>query len=478
MIMAADATPPADPLAIDLRGAASQLVEGTIIDGKYRIESILGRGAMGVVAAATHLALREKVALKFLFLRGDGDPDFRVRFRREAHVSARLKNEHVTRVIDVGTWNDKALFMVMEHLTGTDLRNVVRDSTPMSVERAVDYLVQICEGMAEAHALGILHRDLKPSNLFVTKRPDGTDLVKILDFGVSKWATQEGENDDLTMTGAVVGSLKYMSPEQLLGAGDLDPRTDVWAIGSILFEMLVGRPPYDFPNVAGIYAALASGRPPPSMKEQRPSLPAALDAVVAKALRRDRDDRFANVAELAAAALAAVESPFAEHARRKLLATLGTASGAEPLTTTAGLTFPSSGSYLAVSPASTRGDRISVSPERATARAKLAPLSTIAAGAAVVLSIVAILGRSGTQAATLATASLAGMTFASVGPTDDPSPPPGAAATPATATAPIQTKSKRLYKAPTKSRKHVSTATTATSQPAVRAPVDPLNDRQ
>jgi serine/threonine protein kinase len=337
--------------AIEPRAILKDLKEGTVIDGKYRVDTVLGRGAMGVVVAATHQELREKVALKFLYVRTDNGSDFRARFRREAQVSAKLKNEHITRVIDIGTWREHALFMVMEHLTGTDLRKVTRNFGALPVDRAVDYIIQVCEGMAEAHAHGIIHRDLKPSNLFVTKRPDGTDLIKILDFGISKWSAQEGEVDDLTQTGVVLGSPKYMSPEQLFGSGAVDMRADVWSIGAIFYELLVGRPPFDFPTLTRICAELSSDRPPPNMREQRPDLPAALDEVVQHALQRDRDLRIANVADLAGVILDAVGSPYAAAVKLKLQATLDAATGREFLGTTTGSLALSSGAFGSMSSA-------------------------------------------------------------------------------------------------------------------------------
>ncbi len=152
-----------------------ELTVGAIVDGKYRIDEVLGRGAMGVVVAATHLQLGERVALKFLRYRARGvNDDFQSRFKREARVSARLKNEHITRVIDVGVWRDQVPYMVMDYLTGSDLRQLVKKNGPLPVAQAIDFTVQICVGIAEAHAAGIVHRDLKPSNLFITRRPDGS----------------------------------------------------------------------------------------------------------------------------------------------------------------------------------------------------------------------------------------------------------------------------------------------------------------
>src|SRR6478735_12588042 len=207
-----------------LHSLADELQPGAIVEGKYQVEHVLGRGGMGIVVAATHITLRERVALKFLLVRDDSADDFAARFKREAQVSAKMRSEHVARVIDVGMWKGRAMFMVMEFLAGTDLRKLLRAQGPLSVETAVGYMVQICEGMAEAHANNVVHRDLKPSNLYLTKRPDGSDLVKILDFGISKWNPTDEEVGELTRTGVVLGSPKYVAPEQVFGSAVVDAR--------------------------------------------------------------------------------------------------------------------------------------------------------------------------------------------------------------------------------------------------------------
>jgi serine/threonine protein kinase len=300
----------------------TQLTPGTVISGKYRIDSILGRGAMGVVVAATHLELREAIALKFLYAKTDGSEDFKSRFRREAQVSAKLRNEHITRVLDVGTWREGAMYMVMEYLAGNDLRKMIRTQGPFPIGAAVEYIVQVCEGVAEAHAHGIIHRDLKPSNLLVTKRADGSDLVKILDFGISKWTAMGEEEGELTQTGVVLGSPKYMSPEQLFGAGSVDSRTDIWSIGAILYELIGGRPPYDQPSLARICADLAGNKPPPRLRDQRTEVTPELEAVVLHCLERSVELRIQSVADLAGDLLAAVGSPYAEQVRTRIRQTL------------------------------------------------------------------------------------------------------------------------------------------------------------
>jgi serine/threonine-protein kinase len=288
---------------------------GTVIDGKYRVERIIGRGGMGVVVQATHLDLDEQVALKFLNTSDEEvEGDFRARFTLEARVCAKLRNEHIARVHDVGVWREKIPFMVMDYLEGADLRRELRGGGKLPVARAVDYVVQICEALAEAHAQGIVHRDLKPPNIFITKRPDGSDLVKVLDFGISKWASLGDGLSELTKTGVMLGSPKYMSPEQLNGE-PIDGRADVWAIGAMLYVMLTGRPPYDFPQVTQTFMAIASGARPAAASSIEPAVPPELDALIFRCLTRDPALRVQNVAELAGAALDAIDSPFAEQVR-------------------------------------------------------------------------------------------------------------------------------------------------------------------
>ncbi len=309
----------------DGSSALAALTVGTVIDGRYRVDEILGEGAMGVVVGAKHLSLGERVALKFLRCRSRGvDDDFRARFRREARVSAMLRDEHVTRVTDVGIWRDHVPYMVMEYLAGTDLRRLVKSEGPLPVARAVDLVVQICVGMAEAHGKGVVHRDLKPSNVFVVPRADGSELVKIIDFGISKWAAGEADLDELTKTGIVLGSPKYMAPEQLAGSARVDARADVWSIGAILYQLLAGRPPFDFANYARLFAEVTSGRPPPAFGAE---VPKAVEAVLMRCFASDPDARVQNVAQLAGGLLDALEAPFAAAVRERLEATLR--SGAE-----------------------------------------------------------------------------------------------------------------------------------------------------
>jgi len=313
-----------------------QLCAGTLVDGRYRVDETLGRGAMGVVVAATHVHLHERVALKFLDtrIRVTVD-DFYARFVREARVSAKLRGEHVARVIDVGRWQDRYPFMVMDHLTGSDLRKTLNAAGGvLPIELAIEYIVQLCEGMAEAHALGIVHRDLKPSNILITKRPDGSDLLKILDFGISKWSAQEGQTADITLTGVMLGSPKYMAPEQLFGASSVDARADVWSIGAMLYELLTGRRPFDAPTLAQICRELALAKAPPPMSGEGRAVPPAIEAVVLRCLQHELSARVANVAELAGSLLEASGSPHAAAVRLRLEAVLTTHSERALVTST------------------------------------------------------------------------------------------------------------------------------------------------
>jgi serine/threonine-protein kinase len=361
---------PADASGLDLDPSAHEadplppLEAGAMIEGKYRIDRVIGRGGMGVVAAATHLDLDEPVALKFLQVPDTDTPDdFRARFALEARVCAKLRNAHIARVHDVGEWMGRVPFMVMELLDGVDLRRVLKDGRRVPIDRAVDIVVQVCEGLAEAHAQGIVHRDLKPPNIFLTRRPDGSELVKVLDFGISKWAEELGE---LTKTGVMLGSPKYMSPEQLNGTA-VDGRADVWSIGAILYGMLTGRPPYDFTNVAQTFMAIATGAPPPAPTSLDPSIPPAVESVVLRCLAHDRNARIGSVAELAGELLRAVDSPHASEVQGQLLAVLEPAMSTSmrsgpvslrssgPLSSTTGsynaaFAVGNSGSYPVVSP--------------------------------------------------------------------------------------------------------------------------------
>jgi serine/threonine-protein kinase len=272
--------------------------EGDVIADKYRVEHVLGTGAMGVVVAAEHLQLRKRVALKFLSAKFSDDAAISTRFEREAQAAVQIKSEHVARVIDVGILETGSQYIVMEHLEGDDLGRVLDRVGRLPIEDAIDYLLQACEALAEAHALGMVHRDLKPENLFLTRRADGSSLVKVLDFGISKAPSLDLSSTSATATTAIMGSPAYMSPEQVRSAKNVDERTDVWALGVILYELLTGRQVYEAENASAVLAMIVAD-PPPPLRSLRADAPEGLEAVILRCLEKDPAWRIRNVAELA-----------------------------------------------------------------------------------------------------------------------------------------------------------------------------------
>jgi serine/threonine protein kinase len=267
---------------------------GQVLDGKFRVDRVLGEGGMGVVVAATHIALGQKVAIKFMLPRALASADNVARFEREARAVVRLRSEHVARVSDVGRLQTGAPYIVMEFLEGYDLDQLLESKGALPIETAVDYLLQACEAIAEAHSLGIVHRDLKPTNLFLTTRVTGKPLIKVLDFGISKSNT--ADDLSLTSTSQIMGSPNYMSPEQLRSARNVDARTDIWALGAILYELLTRQVPFVADSVTQLTAMVVTEAPRPIL-ELRPEIPAPLAAAVMKCLEKRRDDRFQSVSE-------------------------------------------------------------------------------------------------------------------------------------------------------------------------------------
>jgi eukaryotic-like serine/threonine-protein kinase len=279
--------------------ARSPVQPGEVIGGKYRVERVLGAGGMGVVVAATHLELGQSVALKFILqeaLTGQGAVE---RFMREARAAVRLKSEHVARVYDVGRDQEDRPYMVLELLEGQDLARVNKTKGPLPVADAVEYVLQACEALVEAHAAGIVHRDLKPQNLFVTRKLNGAPLVKVLDFGIAKAIGPAAVGQmSLTDSQQVIGSPLYMAPEQMRSARTADARTDIWALGVILYELLGGQAPFDGETVTEVCIHVVNDEPK-ALHALRPGLDQKLVDVVMKCLLKNPDARWQNVAQLA-----------------------------------------------------------------------------------------------------------------------------------------------------------------------------------
>jgi serine/threonine-protein kinase len=243
--------------------------------------------------------LDDEVAIKFMLPEAIGNAQAVERFSREARAAVKIKSEHVVRVHDVGILDNGTPYMVMEYLRGKDLAEWLTERGTIPIEQAVDFILQASEAIAEAHSLGIVHRDLKPANLFVIQRGDGPYL-KVLDFGISKLTGKKTTGPEMTRTSVVMGSPFYMSPEQLRSTRDVDLRSDIWALGVILYELIAGGPPFEGDTMPELVHRTVF-EPPPPLRDVRPDAPQALEQVILKCLEKDAAARFQNLAELAAA---------------------------------------------------------------------------------------------------------------------------------------------------------------------------------
>ena len=262
--------------------ATSAPEPGQTLAGKYLVEEVLGIGGMGVVVSAKHIQLDQKVAIKYLLPAALLNPEVVERFAREARAAAKIRGEHVARVIDVGQFDDGAPYMVMEHLEGHDLAKHLELHGPLPIEDAIRYLLETCEALAEAHGAKIVHRDLKPSNMFLATQPDKSAIIKVLDFGISK--TGDAPTAALTKTSALMGTCFYMSPEQLTNPKGVDHRSDIWSLGVILYELLAGRPPFLGESVPEIIGGILSNQPE-SIRTLRAEVPFGLEVVIGKCMQ-------------------------------------------------------------------------------------------------------------------------------------------------------------------------------------------------
>src|SRR3569623_467308 len=277
------------------------IAPGDILGGRYQVERVLGRGGMGYVVAARHLHLDQRVAIKLLLAEHLEEPLIVERFLREARASVRLRSEHVGRVFDAGRFDDGVPYLVMEYLEGHDLAVELRTAKQLPVAVAIDFILQACEALAEAHQLGIIHRDLKPANLFIARDADGTTKIKVLDFGISKVA--DDPSSDLTRTRGVMGSPPYMSPEQLRASRDVDPRSDVWSLGVVLYQLVAGRLPFVGASITALALRISTDPPAPLGLAEPPGLA----ATVMRCFAKEPGERYGSASELALAL-----APFAD----------------------------------------------------------------------------------------------------------------------------------------------------------------------
>ncbi len=275
---------------------------GELVRGRYRVEQVMAEGGNGVVLRASDLELDRKVAIKMLTVSAGRDPNLRARFKLEARHAVRIKSEHVARVYDVGELDDGTQYIVLELLEGEDLATRLAADGRLDVTDAIDLVLQACEALAEAHHLGIVHRDIKLANLFVTRRADASPILKVIDFGLAKhWISTGSDATGLTQ-GMAVGTPRNMAPEQVTAADGQDHRLDVWALGTVLYELLAGEAPFDGPTLQAVFAKVLVGEPRP-LASLRPELPPELVAIVGECLIKDPQARMGSVVELAAALL-------------------------------------------------------------------------------------------------------------------------------------------------------------------------------
>ncbi len=396
---------------------------GDVLSEKYEVTKILGTGGMGVVVAAHHRELDKLVALKFMHEELSANGQAVDRFLREARAAARLKDEHVGQVLDVGRLPGGIPFIVMEYLEGQDLGQVLERQGPLPVSDAVEYVLQVCEAMAEAHVLGIIHRDLKPQNLFLTTRQDGRRLVKVLDFGISKAQFVGGA----TSTSQQMGSPGYMAPEQIKSARLVDARADIWSLGVILYQLLSNTLPFTGDTIPEVmFKALSE--PPPPLATVRPGIPARLLQAIDRCLEKDRDRRFSNVAELAQELV-----PFAPERGRAALSIIEHVVSAvhDPRGTTRELDVPAPDGSCAVASAQTSRPELPAATSTTLGSAASSPSAANSRGSRRRLTVTAIVAVAMIAAVVVAAWERAGTSVSSPnrGLTDAPSAPADAMST-------------------------------------------------
>ena len=347
---------------------ADTLQEGATL-GRYEIRRLIGRGGMGCVYEAVHRDLKKRVAIKTLMPSLSANQEARVRFLREGEAASRIRHPNVVDVTDVGAEGNTS-YLVMEYLDGEDLAAMLARSGPLPVPMIADLVLQALEAIGEAHALGIVHRDLKPANLYVTRRRDQSPCVKVLDFGIAKATT--GVDASLTQTSMIMGSPGYMPPEQLRSTRDAEPRSDIWALGVVMYELAAGQRPFAGETITEIALKAALEPPAPLV-----NVPASFAAVVYRCLEKDPARRFQHVDELAAAL-----APFASR------------SAGASMPTIVGATTPRS---VAAAVPTTLGAVASQVERAPRARSRLVIVGPIVALLGAVAIVLALAVRSGDQ---------------------------------------------------------------------------------
>jgi len=271
---------------------------GRVVDARYKVIEVLGRGGMGVVYKVEHVRMGKLAAMKVLHGELADDPGVVGRFRREAEAVSRLSHPNTVQVFDFGAAGG-ALYLIMEYVRGLDLGSTLKRDGPMSFNRSASLFAQVLAALGEAHGLGIVHRDIKPENILVTRTVAGRDFVKVLDFGLAKLAERE-EQADVTGRGNVVGTPYYMSPEQIRGE-EVDHRSDLYSMGALMYRVLTGVPPYTAKSPVGVLTKHLTGElPPPSQRNPGMEIHEQVDALVMKAMSRDREQRYQTAEEMVA----------------------------------------------------------------------------------------------------------------------------------------------------------------------------------
>jgi serine/threonine-protein kinase len=283
---------------------------GMVLQDKYRIVRKIGEGGMGSVYEAEHVLIKRRVAIKCLHAHFTSNEELVARFHREALAATAVGNEHIIEVTDMGALPDGTIFMVLEYLDGRDFASVLDTEGPQRIDRVMHVAAQVCDALVAAHAKGIVHRDLKPENVFLIRRGDAADFVKVLDFGISKFRDSSLQvGSGMTKTGTTMGTPWYMAPEQAEGRKDIDHRVDLYALGVMLFRALAGRHPFDAETYPKLVMSICND-PPPSLRSFRPDVPEELDAIIRRLLAKQKEERFDDAGSLKAAL--APFRPFAE----------------------------------------------------------------------------------------------------------------------------------------------------------------------